>query len=61
LGAAAGLRRRAGLRAWPSTRRAEAELVNRVAQEIDTGNYDDAFAAGAELGHREAVTFVRGH
>jgi predicted ATPase len=60
LGAAEGLRRQAGLRAWPSTRRGEAELVTRAAQEIDAADYEDAFAAGAELSHREAVTLVRG-
>jgi predicted ATPase len=60
LGAADGLRRRAGLRAWPSTRRGEAELVTRVAQEIDAQDYENAFAAGAELSHREAVSLVRG-
>jgi predicted ATPase len=60
LGAAEGLRRRGGLRAWPSTRRGEAELVIRVAQEIHAEDYDGAFAAGAELGHREAVGLVRG-
>ena len=60
LGAADGLRRRAGLRAWPSTRRGEVELAGRVGQELDAGKYDEAFAAGSELGHREAVTLVRG-
>ena len=60
LGAAEALRRRAGLRAWPSTRRGEAGLVNRVAQELDAQDYEDAFAAGAELSHREAVSLVRG-
>jgi predicted ATPase len=60
LGAAEGLRRRAGLRAWPSTRRDEAELVTRVAQEIAAEEYDRAFAVGAELGHRDAVALVRG-
>jgi hypothetical protein len=59
LGAAEGLRRRAGLRAWPATRRGEAELVTRVAQEIEA-DYEDSFAAGAELSHREAVSLVRG-
>ena len=59
LGAAAGLRRRAGLRAWPSTRPGEADLVTRVAQEIDAEAYAAAFSAGAELGHREAVALVR--
>jgi predicted ATPase len=60
LGAAEGLRRRAGLRAWPSTRRGEADLVTSVAQEIDAQDYGDAFAAGAELSHREAVALVLG-
>jgi predicted ATPase len=60
LGAAEGLRRRASLRAWPSTRRDEAELVTRVAEDIAAEDYDRAFAAGAELGHRDAVALVRG-
>ena len=60
LGAADGLRQRAGLRAWPLTRRGEAELVTRVAQEIDPEDFNDAFAAGSELSQREAVALVRG-
>ncbi|HET9899548.1 MAG TPA: hypothetical protein VFR46_00540, partial [Actinomycetes bacterium] len=60
LGAADGLRRQGGLRAWPSTRPGEAELVTRVAQEIAAEDYARAFAAGTELGHREAVALVRG-
>jgi hypothetical protein len=60
LGAADGLRRRAGLKAWPSTRRREAELVTRVAQAADSWDFEDALAAGAQLGHREAVVLVRG-
>jgi predicted ATPase len=60
LGAADGLRRRAGLRAWPSARRAEAELVTRVTQELDPADYEEGFADGAELAHREAVSLVRG-
>ena len=59
LGAAEGLRRRAGLAAWPTARRGEAELITSVVQEIDAGDYEDAFAAGADLGHREAVALVR--
>jgi len=59
LGAADGLRRRAGLRAWPSMRRGEADLVTRVTQEIDAQDYEDAFAAGAALSHREAISLVR--
>jgi hypothetical protein len=60
LGAADGLRRRAGLKAWPSTRRREAELVTRVAQAAQDWDFEDALAAGALLSHREAVAFVRG-
>jgi predicted ATPase len=60
LGAAHGLRRRAGLRAWPSTRRGESELVTRVALEIDPQHFEEAFTAGSELSHRQAVALVRG-
>jgi hypothetical protein len=60
LGAADGLRQHAGLRAWPSMRRGEAELANRVAREIDPKVFKDAFAAGSELNQREAVALVRG-
>ena len=60
LGAADGLRRRAGLKAWPSTRRREAGLVTRVEQAADTSDFEDAHAAGAQLSHREAVALLRG-
>jgi ATP/maltotriose-dependent transcriptional regulator MalT len=60
LGAADGLRRRAGLRAWPSTRHAESELLTSVALEMDPQRFEEAFAAGSELSHREAVAHVRG-
>ncbi len=60
LGATDGLRRRAGLRAWPSTRRGEAELGRRVAHEIDAHDFTEGFAAGSELSHRQAVALVRG-
>jgi hypothetical protein len=38
----------------------EAELVTRVAQEIDPEVFNDVFAAGSELSQREAVALVRG-
>jgi hypothetical protein len=60
LGAADGLRQRAGLRAWPSTRRGEAELVTHVEQEIDPRDFADAFAAGSELSQHEAIALVLG-
>jgi hypothetical protein len=60
LGAAEGLRRRAGLKAWPSTRHREAEMVDRVVQSADSWNFEAARLAGADLNHREAVALVRG-
>ncbi|SNS38174.1 Predicted ATPase [Geodermatophilus saharensis] len=60
LGAADGLRRRAGLRAWPSARPGEAALAARVADAVDASGFADAFAAGAGLDHRRAVALVRG-
>src|SRR4051794_12640857 len=60
LGAADGLRERAGLRAWPSMRRGEAELSARMARELEPAAFKEAFAAGSELNQRQAVAFVRG-
>jgi hypothetical protein len=60
LGAVDGLRQHAGLLAWPSMRRGEAELATRVAQQIDPDVFKDAFAAGSELNQREALALVRG-
>jgi hypothetical protein len=60
LGAADGLRHRAGLKAWPSTRRAEEELVALVAQASGSDDFEKARAEGAQLSHREAIALVRG-
>ena len=60
LGAADGLRRRAGLRAWPSTRRAEAELIERVGHAMAPEDFEHALRRGSELPYREAVALVRG-
>jgi hypothetical protein len=60
-GACSGLRRRAGLLAWPLTRPLEADLLGRVRQAIDDGDFSGAFERGAELHHREALTFIRDH
>jgi tetratricopeptide (TPR) repeat protein len=60
LGAADGLRRRAGLRAWPSMRRSETELTARVMSEADAGVYERAFANGTSLTQAEAIDLVRG-
>jgi tetratricopeptide (TPR) repeat protein len=58
-GAAAGLRQRAGLRAWPVLRRGEAELVAQVRQAQGAVRFDEVFAAGSRLSQREAVAAVR--
>ena len=59
LGAADGLRRRAGRTAWPLTRRREGQLVALVAAGSDPETYEAAFAAGAELNARAALALAR--
>ena len=59
LGAASGLRKRAGLHAWPITRRLEADLLARVTDELDPETFNVAFEAGSHLHLREALTLVR--
>lgn len=58
LGAAEGLRQRAGLKAWPSTRRGEAELVARVAGMLDPKAFKEVFETGSRLNRRDAVSLV---
>ena len=58
-GAAEGLRRRVGLRAWPHLRRVEADLVAQVRQRLGGTEFDQAFSAGSGLTQREAVAIVR--
>jgi len=59
-GAADGLRRRAGLRAWPVLRRGEDELADRIRQALGADRFDQALASGARLSQREAAAAVRG-
>jgi predicted ATPase len=58
-GAADGLRRRAGLRAWPLLRRGEAELIAQVRQTLGADQFDQVFAAGSRLSQQEAVAAIR--
>jgi predicted ATPase/class 3 adenylate cyclase len=58
-GAAEGLRRRAGLRAWPILRQVEAELVAQVRQALGTDRFARVFAAGTRLTQRDAVAAAR--
>jgi predicted ATPase/tetratricopeptide (TPR) repeat protein len=60
LGAAHGLRQRAGRAAWPLTRRQEDQLIALVAESTGPSTYEAAFAAGAELNPHAALDLVRG-
>ena len=59
LGAADGLRQRAGLRVWPAVRQGEAELLAQVRAALDPAVFEEAFATGKELTRQEAVAFMR--
>jgi hypothetical protein len=59
LGAADGLRQRAGLRAWPSMRRDEAELATRVAGQLGPQDFQKVFATGSQFNRPDAVALVR--
>jgi tetratricopeptide (TPR) repeat protein len=58
-GAAEGLRRRAGVRAWAIQRQGEAELVAQARQALGAGRFDQVFTAGARLTQRAAVAAAR--
>ena len=58
-GAAEGLHRRVGLRAYTLLRRPEAELVAQVRQALGADRFEEVFAAGAQLTQQEAVAAVR--
>ena len=59
VGAAEGLRRRAGLRPWPTTGRGSTELVGQIRQDLGPDRFDEVFATGTRLGRREAVAAAR--
>ena len=58
-GAAEGLQRRAGLRAWPMLRRGETELAAQIRQALGADRFDHVYAAGARLNQRQAVAAAR--
>jgi len=58
-GAAAGLRRRAGLQVWPALRHSEDELVAQVRKTLGAARFDQAFSAGSRLTQRQAVDIAR--
>jgi tetratricopeptide (TPR) repeat protein len=57
--AAEGVRRRAGLRPWPTLKQEEAELAAQVRQALGAERFDELSAAGARLSQREAVAAVK--
>ena len=59
LGAADGLRQRAGLRPWPSTRRSETELRARVAGKLGPEVMEQALADGSRMDRADAIALVR--
>jgi len=58
-GAADGLRRRVGLRAWPMLRPTKTELMAQLRQALGPDRFDQAFSAGSRLNQREAVATAR--
>jgi predicted ATPase len=60
LGAVEGLRRRVGIRTWPTLRRSEAELVEQLKHALGADQFEEAFTTGSALSRHEAVTMVRG-
>jgi len=58
-GAADGLRRRVGLRAWPMLRPTETELRTKLRQALGADRLDQALSAGSRLSQQQAVAAVR--
>jgi predicted ATPase len=58
-GAADGLRRRVGLRAWPMLRPTETELMTQLRQALGAGRLDQALSAGSRLSQQQAVAAIR--
>jgi len=58
-GAADGLRRRAGLGAWPMLRQTEAALLEQIRQALSMGRFEQVYEAGTRLSQREAVAAAR--
>jgi len=59
-GAAEGLRRRVGLRAWPLQEQGEAQMVAQIRQALGADRFDQEFAAGIQLNRVQAVAAARG-
>jgi predicted ATPase len=58
-GAADGLRRRAGMGAWPMLRQTEAALLDQVRQALSKDRFEQTYETGTRLSQREAVAAAR--
>ena len=58
-GAVEGLRRRAGLGAWPMLRQPEAALLDQIRQALGLDRFTQTYEAGTRLSQREAVAAAR--
>ena len=59
IGAADGLCRRAGIRAWPTMRRGSADLVSQVRESLGAERFERSYDAGGRLNQREAAAAAR--
>jgi predicted ATPase len=59
IAASDGVRRRAGLRAWPTVQEIDAALVSQTRLALGAQRFDELSAAGARLSQREAVAAAR--
>jgi ATP/maltotriose-dependent transcriptional regulator MalT len=58
-GAADGLHRRAGLRAWPMLRPTQTELTAKLRQALGADRLDQVFSVGSRLSQQQAVAAVQ--
>jgi hypothetical protein len=57
-GAADGLRRRLGLRAWPMLRQGETELISQIRQAAGPDQFSKMTEAGSRLSRQESVDAI---
>jgi hypothetical protein len=58
-GAADGLRRRLGMRSWPSLRRRDDDLASEVREALGADRFEEAFTAGSQLNQQDAVAALK--
>jgi ATP/maltotriose-dependent transcriptional regulator MalT len=59
VGAADGLRRRVGIRAWPTLRQGEADLASRISQSLGPDHFREVRMAAGRLNQQQAVAAAR--